>query len=284
MVARGGLLKPLRGGAYLVNEPMLRDLEMGARGYHPSNLGASIAHGIAVEVGVPAFIIDPVCVDELEPEARLSGLPELPRVSLSHALNSKAVAKSVARKLGKRYQDVNLVVAHMGSGVSVSSHRKGQMVDVNDARSEGPFAADRSGGLPAWALAKLCYSGKYTEEQMLSRILGSGGLFAYLGTRDLRQAELQSTEGAVDAALTLRAMAYQVAKEIGAMSAVLDGAVDRIILTGGMAHSQKLVDAITGRVAFIAPVVVVPGEEELEALAAGALRVLAQEEEALAYE
>jgi butyrate kinase len=237
-----------------------------------------LAGGLAQKLGIPAFIVDPVAVDELEPEARLSGLPDLPRISMSHALNSKAVARKVASEMGKRYEEVNLVVAHLGTGVSVSPHRRGQMIDVNNGQEEGPFSPDRCGGLPARSLVKLCYSGQYTEKQLLTRIMGSGGMFAYLGTRDIREAEKRAAEGDEKADLVLKAMAYQVAKEIGAMSAVLAGEVDRIVLTGGIAFSNRIVEDISSRVKFIAPIVLVPGEEELSALAAGALRVLRGEE------
>jgi butyrate kinase len=278
VVGRGGLLRPLAGGTYAVNESMLTDLKEAKRGEHASNLGGMLAGGLAQKLGIPAFIVDPVAVDELEPEARLSGLPDLPRISMSHALNSKAVARKVASEMEKRYEEVNLVVAHLGTGVSVSPHRRGRMIDVNNGQEEGPFSPDRCGGLPARSLVKLCYSGQYTEKQLLTRIMGSGGMFAYLGTRDIREAEKRAAEGDEQADLVLKAMAYQVAKEIGAMSAVLAGDVDRIVLTGGIAYSNRIVDDISSRVKFIAPIVVVPGEEELSALAAGALRVLRGEE------
>jgi butyrate kinase len=278
VVGRGGLLRPLAGGTYSVNEAMLTDLQESKRGEHASNLGGMLAGGLARKLGIPAFIVDPVAVDELEPEARLSGLPDLPRISMSHALNSKAVARKVASEIGKRYEDVNLVVAHLGTGVSVSPHRKGRMIDVNNGQEEGPFSPDRCGGLPARSLVKLCYSGQYTEKQLLTRIMGSGGMFAYLGTRDIREAEKRAAEGDEQADLVLKAMAYQVAKEIGAMSAVLSGDVDRIVLTGGIAFSNRIVEDISSRVKFIATIVLVPGEEELSALTAGALRVLRGEE------
>ncbi len=284
VVGRGGLLKPVSSGTYAVNELMLDELEKAERGEHASNLGAVIADCFAKKFGIPAFIVDPVSVDEMEPEARISGMPDLPRVSMSHALNSKAVARKVAKEIGKCYEEVNLVVAHLGTGVSVSPHRKGRMIDVNNAQEEGPFSPDRCGGLPARALVKLCCSGKYTEDEMLKRVSGSGGMVAYLGTRDVREAEKRAAEGDRLADIVLNAMAYQAAKEIGAMSAVLCGDVDRIILTGGIAYSKRIVDAITSRVEFIAPVVVVPGEEELESLAAGALRVIMGEEELLAFQ
>jgi len=283
VVGRGGLLKPLKGGTYAVSEQMVEDLKNAVRGEHASNLGAVMAYNLAKELGIPAFIVDPVSVDEMEPEARLSGLPDLPRISMSHALNSKAVARKVAKDMGKKYNEINVVVAHLGTGVSVSPHKKGRIIDVNNAQEEGPFSPDRCGGLPAKALAKLCYSGKYTEKEMLTKILGSGGMYAYLGTKDTRDVERQAASGDKDADAVLNAMAYQVAKEIGAMSVVLAGEVDRIILTGGISYSQRIVADITRRVKFIAPVVVVPGEEELESLAEGAIRVLQGEEEAQSY-
>lgn len=283
VVGRGGLVKPVSGGTYAVDQQMLDDLRQAARGEHASNLGGVIAHAIAAPLGIPAFVVDPVGVDEMEPVARLSGLPELPRQSLSHALNSKAVARRVAAEMGRGYEEVNLVVAHLGSGVSVTPHRRGRMVDVNNAQEEGPFSPDRAGGLPARALAVLCFSGRYTKEELIRRIMGSGGMFAYLGTRDLREAEARADSGDEEAGLVLDAMVYQVAKQIGAMSTVLSGDVDRIVLTGGMAHSARLVSGITGRVSFIAPVVVVPGEGEMEALAEGALRVLRGQESARSY-
>ncbi len=283
VVARGGLLRPVAGGVYSVNELMVRDMKDAANGEHASNLGAVLARCLSERLGVPAFVVDPVSVDEMEPEARISGMPELPRVSLSHALNSKAVARRIAAQMGKRYEDVNLIVAHLGSGISVSPHRKGRMIDVNNAQEEGPFAPDRCGGLPAKMLVKLCYSGKYTQKQMLEKIMGSGGMYAYLGTKDIREAEARADGGDELAGAVLNAMAYQGAKEIGAMAAALCGRVDRIVITGGMARSARVVSAIIERVAFIAPVITVPGEEELEALAAGAFRVLRGEERPKEY-
>jgi butyrate kinase len=284
VVGRGGLLKPLAGGTYAVNEVMVEDLKRAERGEHASNLGAVMAYNLAQQLGIPAFIVDPVAVDEMEPVARISGLPELPRVSLSHALNMKAVAHKVAKDMDKNYEDINLVVVHLGTGVSVAPHRRGRMIDVNNAKEEGPFSPDRCGGLPASLLVKLCFSGKYTEKELLERIMGSGGMYAYLGTKDVREAEKMAADGNEQAELVLEAMAYQVAKEIGAMAAVLAGEVDAIVLTGGIAYSQKTVDAITQKVRFIAPVIVVPGEEELESLAGGALRVLKGEEAARIYQ
>lgn len=284
IVGRGGLLKPVAGGTYAVNQAMLEDLRKAERGEHASNLGAVMADYLAKQLSIPAYIVDPVAVDEMESVARISGLPDLPRASLSHALNSKAVARKVAKDMGKNYEDVNLVVVHLGTGVSVSPHKKGRMIDVNNGQEEGPFSPDRCGGLPARLLVKLCFSGKYTEKELLGKLLGSGGMYAYLGTKDVREAEQRAAAGDELAAIVLDAMAYQVAKEIGAMSAVLAGEVDRIVLTGGIAYSRRIVDAIYDRVTYIAPIVVVPGEEEMESLTAGALRVLRGEEAAKTYE
>ena len=281
MVGRGGLLKPMEGGTYRVTEAMLADLATARE--HASNLGGLLAERIARPLGIPAFIVDPVSVDEMEPEARISGLPELPRNSFSHALNSKAVARRVAGDLGRTYSDCNFVVAHLGTGVSITAHRQGRMVDVSGADEEGPFSPARAAGVPATLLARLCYSGQYTEKQMLARLVGEGGLYAHLGTRDVREAERRAAEGDAHAAVVMKAMAYRIAREIGAMAAVLEGRVDRVILTGGIAYSEGLVAEVTRRVAFIAPVLVLPGEEELPALAEGALRVLRGEESAKTY-
>lgn len=283
VVGRGGLLKPLIGGTYSVNEAMLVDLRACARGEHASNLGGIIADALAKKLGIPAFIVDPVSVDEMEPEARLSGHPEIPRDSLSHALNSKAVARRAAADVGKNYAELNLVIAHLGSGISVTAHRRGRMIDVNNAQEEGPFSPDRGGGLPSRKLVRLCYSGKYTEAEMLTQLMGNGGMFAYLGTRDLREVEARAAAGNNESELVFKAMAYQIAKETGAMAAALSGQVDYIIITGGMAWSKRLVDELSERVSFIAPILVMAGEEELPALNTGALRVLRDEEAAQTY-
>jgi len=284
VVGRGGLLKPLMGGTYAINEEMVQDLEKAKRGEHASNLGGVIAYRLANQLGIPGFIVDPVSVDEMEPAARLSGLPDLPRISMSHALNSKAVARKVAKAMGKRYDELNFVVAHLGTGISISAHKKGSMIDVNNAQEEGPFSPDRCGGLPAKMLIKLCFSGTYTQKQLMTRIMGSGGMYAYLGTKDIRAAEQRAVDGDKDADVVLDAMACQVAKEIGAMSVVLAGDVDGIILTGGIAYSERIVDGISRRIKFIAPILVVPGEEELESLAQGAIRVLQGEEQVHNYQ
>ncbi len=283
VVARGGLLKPLAGGTYQINAEMVADLEAAKYGEHASNLGAIMAKELADSLGVPAYIVDPVSVDEMEDVARISGLPELARVSLSHALNMKAVARKVAKEMGKAYEEVNFIVVHLGTGVSVTPHQRGRMIDVNNAKEEGPFSPDRCGGLPATHLMKLCYSGQFTFAEMKEKLGSKGGMYAYLGTTDVREAFTLADAGDEKAKLVLAALAYQVAKEIGAMAAVLEGDVERIVLTGGIAYSERIVAEITRRVKFIAPIVVVPGEEELEALAFGALRVLRGEESAKEY-
>lgn len=283
VVARGGKLKPLSGGTYIINDIMIKDLRLAKNGEHASNLGAIIAKSIADKNNIPAYIVDPVSVDEFSPEARISGLNELPRLSMSHALNCKAVARKVAQDMGKEYSEVNFVVTHLGGGISVTAHDHGQMIDVNDAQEEGPFSPDRTGGLPARALARLCYSGKYTESEMLKKISGSGGLYDLLGTKDIKEIQERINKGDNKAELVLKAMVYQIAKEIGAMATVLCGQVDRIIITGGIANSKQITQAVEEKVKFIAPVVVEPGEKELEALAKGALRVLDDKEKAEVY-
>ena len=280
VVGRGGLLKPLIGGTYSINQQMVDDLRKAEQGEHAANLGAVLAFNLAQQLGLPAFIVDPFSVDEMEPVARITGLPDLERVSLAHALNMKAVAHKVAQDMGQRYEDVNIIVAHLGTGVSVAPHRKGRMIDVINPKDEGAFSPDRCGGLPASQLIKLCFSGKYSQKELLEKTLGSGGMYGYLGTKDIREAEEMAAAGSEKAAIVLEALAYQVAKEIGAMAAVLAGEVDRIVLTGGIAYSAKIVKAISQTVQFIAPGGLIPGEDELEALTAGALRVLRGEEQA----
>lgn len=284
VAGRGGLLWPIPGGTYAVNDQMLEDLKVGVQGQHASNLGGLIANEIAREAGGEAFIVDPVIVDELEPIARYSGLPEIERRSIFHALNQKAIARRVAKDLGKPYEECRLVIAHMGGGISVGAHLKGRVVDVNNALDgDGAFSPNRTGGLPVGDLVKLCYSGKYTQDEIMKKITGEGGLIAYLGTADLRKVEELIETGDEEVFTIFRAMAYQVAKEIGAAATVLKGDLDAIILTGGMAHSERFTEIITDRVSFIGPVKLYPGEDELSALAEGALRVLRGEEKAKEY-
>ena len=283
IVGRGGLLKPLAGGTYSVNEKMVEDLKKAERGEHASNLGAVMASNLANKLNVPAFIVDPVSVDEMEPVARISGLADIQRLSLSHALNMKAVARKVAKEMDKKYEEVNFVVVHLGTGVSVTPHKNGKMIDVNNAKAEGPFSPDRCGGLPADQLVKLCFSGKYSFDELKEMLSSKGGFYSYFGTKDAREVEAMALEGNEEANIVLDALAYQVSKEIGAMAAVLEGNVDRIILTGGIAYSKRIVGDIIRRVKFIAPVEIIPGEEELESLSFGALRVIRGEEEAATY-
>ncbi|MBE3096659.1 MAG: butyrate kinase [Planctomycetes bacterium] len=281
VIGRGGVMRPVRGGVLAVDDAMLADLEAAAAGEHASNLGALIAARMARRLGIPAFVADPIVVDELDEVARISGMPEIERISIFHALNQKATGRRAARELGRAYADVNLIVAHMGGGITVGAHRRGRVVDVNNGlNGDGPFAPERAGGLPSGQLARLCFSGRYTEPEILAKITGQGGLVAYLGTSDAREVAKMIDSGDPRARLIYGAMAYQVAKEIGAMAAVLSGGVDGIVLTGGLAHDARLVKWITDRVSFIARVFVYEGEDEMEALRDAALRVLAGEEEA----
>lgn len=284
VVGRGGLLKPIEGGTYSVNEKMLEDLKIGVQGQHASNLGGVIAYEIAKTYNIPSFIVDPVVVDEMHDVARISGMPEIERKSIFHALNQKAVAKRYAKEKGVKYEDLNLIVAHMGGGISVGAHKKGRIVDVNNALDgEGPFSPERSGGVPVGDLVKMCFSGRYTQDEIKKKITGKGGLVAYLGTNDGREVKKMMEEGNKEAELLYKAMAYQVAKEIGSCAAVLKGEVDAIILTGGLAYGEEYVSWIKERVSFISPVVVYPGEDEMLALAEGGLRVLKGEETAKEY-
>ncbi|CDM69541.1 Butyrate kinase [Clostridium bornimense] len=284
IVGRGGLLKPIEGGTYAVNEEMLNDIKKAERGEHASNLGAMIADEIAKEIGAKSFIVDPVVVDELSDVARISGVPELPRTSIFHALNQKAVGKRYAKERNKSYEDCNIIVVHMGGGVSVGAHTGGKIVDVNNALDgDGAFSPERSGGVPAGALIKMCFSGKYTEAEVKKKITGQGGLVAYLDTNDMRDVLKASAEGDEKSKLIYDAFIYQVSKDIGAMATVLKGKVEAIVLTGGIAYSDVVVNSIKERVSFIAPLVVYGGEDEMLALAQGALRVLNGEEQAKEY-
>lgn len=285
VVGRGGLLKPISGGTYRVNDIMVEDLKRGVQGQHASNLGGLIAREIAGQFNIPAFIVDPVVVDELSDEARISGMPDIQRRSIFHALNQKAVARMAAEEQGKDYFEANFIVVHLGGGISVGAHMRGLVVDVNNALDgEGPFSPERAGGLPVGDLVKLCFSGKYTQQEIKRKLVGQGGLVAYLGTNDGRTVQERVEAGDKEAELVYKAMAYQVAKEIGACAAVLKGDVDAIVLSGGLAYDKSyLVPWIEERVSFIAPVRVYPGEFELLALACGALRVLNGREEAREY-
>ncbi|WP_370831591.1 butyrate kinase [Clostridium sp.] len=284
VVGRGGMLKPIPGGTYEVNDALLNDLKVGVQGEHASNLGGILANEISKEVGGRAFIVDPVVVDELEPVARISGVPELPRKSKFHALNQKAVAKRFGKESKIGYENLNLIVVHMGGGVSVGAHKNGKVIDVNNALDgDGPFSPERSGAVPVGDLIKMCFSGEYTQEEVYKKIVGKGGYVAYLNTNDARDVLREKAEGNKFAELIYNAFIYQVAKSIGEMATVLKGKVDSIILTGGIAYSPIVVSDIKERVEWISNVAVYPGEDELLALAQGAIRVLNEEEEVKVY-
>lgn len=284
IVGRGGLLKPIPGGTYAVSDALLADLKAGVQGQHASNLGGILAREIGDEIGVPSFIVDPVVVDELTDVARISGMPELPRRSIFHALNQKAVARRYAKENGFGYEELNLIVIHMGGGVSVGAHKKGQVVDVNNILDgEGAFSPERAGTVPVGDLIKLCFSGKYDQKTLYKKICGNGGFNAYLGTNDARIVEKEVAEGDEKAALVLDAFYYQIAKDAGAMAAVLDGKVDQIILTGGIAYSPTTKEKLYEKIGWIAPFTIYPGEDELLALAQGALRVMNGEEAVKVY-
>lgn len=282
--ARGGLVQPIEGGTYEVNDTMLHDLKVGYYGEHASNLGGIIANEIAYQLHIPAYIVDPVVVDELDPIARYSGIPDVPRKSIFHALNQKAVARRAARDLNRRYEDMNLIVAHMGGGITVGAHKKGRVVDVNNGlHGDGPFSPERAGTVPAGDLVALCYSGQYYRDEIMEMLVGRGGLMGYLNTNNAIEVEDRIQHGDVLAKSVYDAMAYQIAKEIGAASAVLSGRVDAIVLTGGLAFGKTFTDNISERVDWIADTIVYPGEDELQALTEGTLRVLRQEEQPKIY-
>ena len=279
VVGRGGLLKPIKGGTYSVTESMLEDLRVGVSGQHASNLGGIIANEFSKELDIPAFIVDPVVVDEISDLARIE------RKSIFHALNQKAIGRRFAGEIGKKYEDLNLIIAHMGGGISVGAHSKGAVVDVANALDgEGPFSPERSGGVPVGSVIDLCFSGNYTVYDIRKMITGNGGLVSYLNTNDAREVEAMIEKGDKKAELVYEAMAYQVAKEIGSCAAVLSGKVDGILLTGGIAYSKSFTKMITDRVGFISEVKIYPGEDEMIALALGGLRVLKGEEKAQNYD
>jgi len=284
VVGRGGLLKSIPGGTYKVNKKMLEDLRKAERGEHASNLGAILAHTIANEANCPSFIVDPVVVDELDSRARLSGMPELKRRSIFHALNQKSVAREYAHEHNKKYEDITVIVAHLGGGISVGIHRDAKVIDVNNALSgEGAFSPNRSGGLAAIDLLELIHSGDFTYKELKNKLIGDGGVVAYLGTNDMREVEKRVKKGDNMAKLVLDSMIYQVSKQIGELSPVAAGKIDAIILTGGIAYSEYFTKKVKEMVDFIAPIVIYPGEEELEALASGAYRVISNKEKAKEY-
>jgi butyrate kinase len=279
VIGRGGLIRPVPGGVYGVNAAMIRDLTQGVNGQHASNLGGLLAHEFSLKFNCPAFIADPVVVDEMEPMAKLTGLDGLERKSIFHALNQKAVARKVAGQLGRAYEELNLIVAHLGGGISVGAHRKGRVVDVNDALSgDGPYAPERTGSLPVSGIAQLIRSGIYTSDTLVKTASGKGGVVSYLGTSDIRAIEKKVREGDKKAELVLSGMIYQIAKEIGSLSAVLCGNIDAIVITGGLAHSKTITYGLMERIGFLAPVMIEPGEQELKALVDAARRVCENKE------
>lgn len=283
VIGRGGIIGPVESGVYEVNPDMVYDLHH-AKMQHASNLGALIAREIADEIGVRAFIADPVVVDEMMPYARISGVPELPRESIFHALNQKAVARLFARESNTKYEDLNLIVCHMGGGITVSAHRHGKVIDTTNALDGcGPFSPERSGSLPSGPLVHLCFSGKYTEAELMRMVHGNGGLKAHLNTTSVPEVLDRIDHGDLHAMLVLRAMCYTVAKEIGEMAVSLKGKVDAILITGGMAHSKRITDFVAEHVSFIANIYVYPGENELKSLAENALAAIKGEREIKVY-
>lgn len=284
VASRGGNMKPIPGGIYEICPAMIEDMKSGKFGQHPNMCGGIVAYDIGKEQNIPALTVDPPTVDEMCISARYSGIPQITRQSSFHALNQKATARKIAARLGKAYEDVNLIVAHLGGGISVGAHQKGKVVDVNNALDgDGPFSPERAGTLPVGDLVKLCFSGEYSREQAFRLVQGGGGLVAYLGTTSGLEIEKRIVAGDEVAAEVFEAMIYQVAKEIGACAAVLKGQVDAIALTGSLAYSQRLTDSLKEKVSFIAQVLLDPGENEMEALAAGAMRYFNGEEKLSIY-
>ena len=283
IIGRGGLVKPIQSGIYEVNDALFFDLTIGVQGQHASNLGGLIAKKIADDLGIKAYIADPVVVDEMEEIAKITGVPELRRASLFHALNQKAVARLVAKQLGKTYEECNFIVVHLGGGVSVGAHKGGRVIDVNNALlGDGPFSPERSGTVPSGPLINLCYSG-FDKKDIEKKFAGMSGMAAYLGTSNAQEVGKRIDEGDEYAAFIYEAMAYSIAKEIGAMSAVLRGKIDRIIFTGGIANDKRIIKHLTDRVGFLAEVALVPGEEEIHALVERGLQYLRGEIELKIY-
>lgn len=284
VVGRGGLLKPMPSGTYEVTDEMVRDLKIGVQGKHASNLGGLLAKAIGDQVDIPSFIVDPVAVDEFEDVARISGMPDIIRKSLLHALNIKAIAHRVAKEKETTVDALNMVIAHLGGGISVVPLKKGKMIDANNANEMGPFSPERAGGLPVGDIMRMCYSGEYTMKTLKPKLRGKAGLVAYTGTNDVREVLEMIKNGNEDAKLALDAMSYQIAKEIGKMATVLQGNIDAIVLTGGVAYSEYVTNYIKEHISFIAEVIVKPGEDEMIALNEGALRVLEGPEVVKIYE
>jgi butyrate kinase len=285
IAARGGGLKPIPSGVYKINEQMISDLKTCKYLIHASNLGGLIAQDLSEQFGIPAYIADPVTVDEMEPVARYSGLKGVERICIWHALNQKFIARRAAKDLGKEYEKCNLIVIHMGGGISVGAHKNGKVIDVNNAlNGEGPFSAERAGTLPTGQLAKMCFSGEFSKDEMKKKLGGKGGMVSHLGTNNAKEVEDLAEQGDARCLHITHAMIYQIAKTIGEMSAVLSGEVDAIVFTGGMAYSKMIIKQIEEYISFIAPFLVYPGEDEMEALAINIYRVLTGRFEAKNYE
>jgi butyrate kinase len=285
IVGRGGAFKPLEGGTYKVNEKVLEDVKNGnVAADHVSNLGSLIAYELAKKIGVDAYFADPVSVDEFIDIARYSGIPELPRISLSHALNIRAVVHRFADEISKPYETINCIVVHLGSGISVASIKEGKMIDVNNANDGGPFSPDRAGGLPTTGLIKFCYSGEKTCDEMLKYVTKNAGFYAYLNKSDMKDVWNDYDKGDKKTVIIVEAFIYQIAKEVGAMSTTLNGDLDGIIITGGMANEKFLVEQIEDKIKWISDVYIYPGEDEMDALANAVLRVLNGDEEYKVYE
>lgn len=286
-IGRGGLVRHLQSGVYRINDDYIHDASVGLNGEHASNLGAILAWEFARAVNKEemAYTVDPVVVDEYDPIAKISGIPEISRVGAFHALNQKAVAHRYATETNRSYSALKLIVAHLGGGISVGAHRNGRIVDVNSALAgDGPFSPERAGRLPSYELLKLCFSGQYTYAQLKKKLIGEGGVYGYLGTKDIRDVEQQIMDGNKKARDILEAMAYQIAKEIASCAAVLEGWVDAIIITGGIAYNRRIVEFIRQRVSFITPeIVVYPGEDEMFALADGVLAAMEGQRELVEY-
>ncbi|MCR4924421.1 MAG: butyrate kinase [Lachnospiraceae bacterium] len=284
IVGRGGMLKPIPSGTYAVSPELLHDLEIGKQGQHASNLGGILAKEIGDSIGVPSYIVDPTVVDEMMDIARYSGVPELPRVSVFHALNQKAVARRYAKEIGKPYEELNLIVIHMGGGVSVGPHKRGKVVDIfNALHGDGAFSPERAGGVPGGALVDMCFSGEFTKEEVMKKLVGNGGFNAYLNTNDMREVEEMIKGGDKEAEKVRDAFILQVSKDIGSMATVLEGKVDQIIATGGIAYDNIVIEGLKKRCEWIAPFTVYAGEDELLALVQGGLRVMKGEEKAKEY-
>ena len=284
IACRGGNVKPLPGGIYRICPKMIADMKSGIYGAHPINVGGLIAFDLGEQYQIPVLTADPPMTDELCTSARYSGIPQIARQSSFHALNQKATARKIAAGLGKGYDEVNMIVVHLGGGISVGAHRKGQIIDVNNALDgDGAFSPERAGTLPAGDLVKMCFSGEYTKDQMLKLLTGGGGLYAYLGTTNAIEIEKRIAAGDAQAAEVYEAMAYQVAKEIGACTTVLEGKIDAIALTGSLVYSKVLLDSLKKKISFIAPLYLIPGENEMEALADAAMRYFGNKEELSVY-